>query len=161
MSSSYGTAKSGVGISAMSVLRPDLMIKCSIPVVMAGIIAVSEPNLVHYSQMLSIIQIYGLVVSVLISSKCSSKNLFYFPRAPVDWRLTIHKNSGTPDDSLCWFSATRRGLKCRPFRSRSWFCYWNCWRRGCSRDCATTSSLRRDGKYSSTSETYHSIPETC
>ena len=39
--SSYGTAKSGVGISAMSVLRPDLMMKCVIPVIMAGIIAVS------------------------------------------------------------------------------------------------------------------------
>ncbi|KAI8986139.1 V-type ATPase [Trametes punicea] len=47
---SYGTAKSGVGISAMSVLRPDLMMKCVIPVIMAGIIG-----------------IYGLVVSVLIS----------------------------------------------------------------------------------------------
>ncbi|KAL1733532.1 hypothetical protein EV714DRAFT_204576 [Schizophyllum commune] len=47
---SYGTAKSGVGISAMSVLRPDLMMKCVVPVIMAGIIA-----------------IYGLVVSVLIS----------------------------------------------------------------------------------------------
>ncbi|RXW23805.1 hypothetical protein EST38_g2059 [Candolleomyces aberdarensis] len=51
---SYGTAKSGVGISAMSVLRPDMMMKCSIPVVMAGIIA-----------------IYGLVVSVLISNQLS------------------------------------------------------------------------------------------
>ena len=30
-----------VGISAMGVLRPDLMMKCIIPVVMAGIIAVS------------------------------------------------------------------------------------------------------------------------
>lgn len=39
--SSYGTAKSGVGISAMSVLRPDLMMKCVVPVIMAGIIAVS------------------------------------------------------------------------------------------------------------------------
>jgi len=47
---SYGTAKSGVGISAMGVLRPDLMMKCIVPVVMAGIIA-----------------IYGLVVSVLIT----------------------------------------------------------------------------------------------
>jgi len=36
----YGTAKSGVGISAMAVLRPDLMMKCVIPVVMAGIIAI-------------------------------------------------------------------------------------------------------------------------
>jgi len=51
---SYGTAKSGVGVSAMAVLRPDLMMKCVIPVVMAGIIA-----------------IYGLVVSVLISSDLS------------------------------------------------------------------------------------------
>ncbi|EJD50909.1 V-type ATPase [Auricularia subglabra TFB-10046 SS5] len=48
---SYGTAKSGVGIAAMAVIRPDQMMKCTIPVVMAGIIA-----------------IYGLVVSVLISS---------------------------------------------------------------------------------------------
>jgi ATP synthase proteolipid subunit len=36
----YGTAKSGVGISAMAVLRPDLMMKCVVPVIMAGIIAI-------------------------------------------------------------------------------------------------------------------------
>lgn len=47
---SYGTAKAGVGICATTVLRPDLLIKNSIPVIMAGIIA-----------------IYGLVVSVLVS----------------------------------------------------------------------------------------------
>ncbi|KAL7750283.1 vacuolar ATPase V0 domain subunit c [Sorochytrium milnesiophthora] len=44
----YGTAKSGVGISAMGVMRPELILKSVVPVVMAGIIA-----------------IYGLVVSVL------------------------------------------------------------------------------------------------
>ena len=43
LSPSYGTAKSGVGVSAMSVLRPDLMMKCVVPVVMAGIIAVGAP----------------------------------------------------------------------------------------------------------------------
>ena len=42
---SYGTAKSGVGISAMGVLRPDLMMKNVVPVVMAGIIAVSAYTL--------------------------------------------------------------------------------------------------------------------
>ncbi|KAI5797477.1 vacuolar ATP synthase 16 kDa proteolipid subunit [Peziza echinospora] len=47
----YGTAKSGVGITATAVLRPDLIVKSVVPVVMAGIIG-----------------IYGLVVSVLISS---------------------------------------------------------------------------------------------
>ncbi|KAF6199459.1 hypothetical protein GE061_007485 [Apolygus lucorum] len=46
----YGTAKSGVGISAMAVMKPELIMKSIIPVVMAGIIA-----------------IYGLVVSVLIA----------------------------------------------------------------------------------------------
>jgi hypothetical protein len=44
---SYGTAKAGVGISATSVLRPDLMMKNSVPVVMAGIIAVSAHTLVE------------------------------------------------------------------------------------------------------------------
>ena len=51
----YGTAKSGVGIAAMSVMRPELIMKSIIPVVMAGIIA-----------------IYGLVVAVLIASKLTS-----------------------------------------------------------------------------------------
>ncbi|KAI8322717.1 vacuolar ATP synthase 16 kDa proteolipid subunit [Martensiomyces pterosporus] len=46
----YGTAKSGVGISAMGILRPDLVVRSIVPVVMAGIIG-----------------IYGLVVSVLIT----------------------------------------------------------------------------------------------
>jgi V-type H+-transporting ATPase proteolipid subunit len=50
LGASYGTAKSGVGVSAMAVMRPELIMKSIVPVVMAGIIA-----------------IYGLVVSVLIS----------------------------------------------------------------------------------------------
>lgn len=52
MGAAYGTAKSGVGIAAMSVMRPELIMKCIIPVVMAGIIA-----------------IYGLVVAILIAGK--------------------------------------------------------------------------------------------
>jgi len=52
----YGTAKSGVGISAMGVLRPDLIVKNIVPVIMAGIIG-----------------IYGLVVSVLISGGLQQK----------------------------------------------------------------------------------------
>ena len=58
MGAAYGTAKSGVGIAAMSVMRPDLIMKSVIPVVMAGIIA-----------------IYGLVVSVLIANKRESQFL--------------------------------------------------------------------------------------
>jgi len=52
LGAAYGTAKSGTGIAAMSVMRPELIMKSIIPVVMAGIIA-----------------IYGLVVSALISGK--------------------------------------------------------------------------------------------
>lgn len=50
MGAAYGTAKSGTGIAAMSVMRPELIMKSIIPVVMAGILA-----------------IYGLVVAVLIA----------------------------------------------------------------------------------------------
>lgn len=53
LGAAYGTAKSGTGIAAMAVMRPDLVIKSVIPVVMAGIIA-----------------IYGLVVAVLIANGC-------------------------------------------------------------------------------------------
>jgi len=60
LGAAYGTAKSGVGISAMSVMRPELIMKCIIPVVMAGIIA-----------------IYGLVVAVLIAGKLDSAEKGY------------------------------------------------------------------------------------
>lgn len=50
MGAAYGTAKSGTGIAAMSIMRPELIMKSIIPVVMAGIVA-----------------IYGLVVAVLIA----------------------------------------------------------------------------------------------
>lgn len=51
LGAAYGTAKSGTGIAAMSVMRPELIMKSLIPVIMAGILA-----------------IYGLVVAVLIAN---------------------------------------------------------------------------------------------
>ncbi|XP_068233238.1 V-type proton ATPase 16 kDa proteolipid subunit c [Palaemon carinicauda] len=60
LGAAYGTAKSGVGIAAMSVMRPELIMKCIIPVVMAGIIA-----------------IYGLVVAVLIAGKLEAGSKGY------------------------------------------------------------------------------------
>ena len=51
LGAAYGTAKSGTGIAAMSVMRPEMIMKSIIPVVMAGLIA-----------------IYGLVVAVLIAN---------------------------------------------------------------------------------------------
>ena len=55
MGAAYGTAKSGVGICSVAVLKPELIIKSIIPVVMAGIIA-----------------IYGVVVAVLIAGQLES-----------------------------------------------------------------------------------------
>ncbi len=59
LGAAYGTAKSGTGIAAMSVMRPELIMKSIIPVVMAGIIA-----------------IYGLVVSVLIAQGLGSASTY-------------------------------------------------------------------------------------
>lgn len=36
MGAAYGTAKSGTGIAAMAVMRPDAIMKSIIPVIMAG-----------------------------------------------------------------------------------------------------------------------------
>ncbi|XP_065846349.1 V-type proton ATPase 16 kDa proteolipid subunit c-like [Oscarella lobularis] len=60
LGAAYGTAKSASGIAAMSVMRPELIMKSILPVVMAGIIA-----------------IYGLVVAVLIGSNAKSSNSLY------------------------------------------------------------------------------------
>lgn len=57
---SYGTAKSGVGVCATCVLRPDLLFKSIVPIILAGIIA-----------------IYGLVVSVLITDSLKQVQALY------------------------------------------------------------------------------------
>jgi V-type H+-transporting ATPase 16kDa proteolipid subunit len=54
LGATYGTAKSASSIAAMATMRPELIMKSIIPVVMAGIIA-----------------IYGLVVSVILINKIS------------------------------------------------------------------------------------------
>jgi V-type H+-transporting ATPase proteolipid subunit len=52
LGAAYGTAKSGVGICSMGVLKPDKIIKSVIPVIMAGILG-----------------IYGLIVAVLLNQR--------------------------------------------------------------------------------------------
>ena len=49
LGAAYGTAKAGVGICSMGVLRPELIFKSLIPIIMAGILG-----------------IYGLIVSVIL-----------------------------------------------------------------------------------------------
>ncbi|CAN6909150.1 unnamed protein product, partial [Brassica oleracea] len=40
MGAAYGTAKSGVGVASMGVMRPELVMKSIVPVVMAGVLLV-------------------------------------------------------------------------------------------------------------------------
>jgi len=60
MGAAYGTAKSGTGIAAMGVMRPELIMKSVVPVVMAGIVA-----------------IYGVVIAVLISQNIAEHMSLY------------------------------------------------------------------------------------
>ncbi len=53
----YGTAKAGVGISSMGVMKPDMVMRNVIPVVMAGIIG-----------------IYGLIVGVILIQAIAKSN---------------------------------------------------------------------------------------
>ena len=52
LGSAYGTAKSGSGIATMGVLKPDMIMKSIVPVVMAGILG-----------------IYGLIISVILLTR--------------------------------------------------------------------------------------------
>lgn len=56
----YGTAKSAVGICSMGVMRPELIMKSVIPVIMAGIIG-----------------IYGLVVAMVLKGKVKASSAGY------------------------------------------------------------------------------------
>ena len=46
MGAAYGTAKSGTGIAAMAVMRPEAIMKSIIPVVMAGMLIVGRVHLI-------------------------------------------------------------------------------------------------------------------
>merc|ERR1719272_7014 len=53
----YGTAKAGIGISSIAVLKPELVYKSLVPVVMSGILG-----------------IYGLIVSVILIARVTKTN---------------------------------------------------------------------------------------
>ncbi|CAI2380081.1 unnamed protein product [Moneuplotes crassus] len=61
LGASYGTAKSGVGIASMGVLKPELIFKSIVPVIMAGILG-----------------IYGLIISLLIYQKINRDSYTFF-----------------------------------------------------------------------------------
>ena len=57
LGAAYGTAKSGVGIASMGVLKPALIFKSIVPVIMAGILG-----------------IYGLIIALLVFQKSKLMN---------------------------------------------------------------------------------------
>jgi len=61
LGAAYGTAKSAVGISSMGVLRPDLVMKSTIPVIMAGALGV-----------------YGLIVALILANGVKIDNYSNF-----------------------------------------------------------------------------------
>ena len=64
LGAAYGTAKSGVGICSMGVLKPDKIIKSVIPVIMAGILG-----------------IYGLIVAVILNQKIPQTAAYEYKKA--------------------------------------------------------------------------------
>ena len=52
LGAAYGTGKSGMGISALGVGKPEMVMKSIVPIVMAGVLG-----------------IYGLIVSVILNAK--------------------------------------------------------------------------------------------
>ncbi|CAG9327600.1 unnamed protein product [Blepharisma stoltei] len=61
LGAAYGTAKSGVGISSMGVIKPELIMKSIIPVVMAGVLG-----------------IYGLIVAVILVQKINDNDYSFY-----------------------------------------------------------------------------------
>ena len=59
LGAAYGTAKSGVGICAMGIMKPSSIIKGVIPVIMAGILG-----------------IYGLIVAVILGQKLAGEEIY-------------------------------------------------------------------------------------
>lgn len=57
LGAAYGTAKAGVGVANMGVIRPELVMRSIIPIIMAGVLG-----------------IYGLIVAVIISSNMKSSS---------------------------------------------------------------------------------------
>ena len=78
LGAAYGTAKSGVGISSMGVMRPDLVMRSIIPVVMAGVLG-----------------IYGLITAVIINGKLDPPETYsqYSGYAHLGAGLTVGMSS--------------------------------------------------------------------
>ena len=76
LGAAYGTAKSGVGICAMGVMKPGVIVKGVIPVIMAGILG-----------------IYGLIVSVI-----DRKSVIWEVACVVDWQVWLRESPSESEE---------------------------------------------------------------
>ena len=76
LGAAYGSAKAGVGICSMGVLKPELIMKSVVPVVMAGILG-----------------IYGMIVAVIIVQKSNPSHMQSPPPTPT----SPHTHTSPPD----------------------------------------------------------------
>ena len=72
--SAYGTAKSGVGIIAVAVLKSDLIFKSIIPVVMAGVLGM-----------------YGMIIAILMKQQCKSTSDLLIVTPTLEDEITYDK----------------------------------------------------------------------
>ena len=127
MGAAYGTAKSGVGIAAMAIMKPELIMRSVIPVVMAGIIA-----------------IYGVVVAVLITNSINASGTNMMKVTFVLEPFLTTKDFIEKIYFLGFHKSWRRTF-CRSLGSRCWYGHWNRWGRWSPRDRSTAKTFCRNG----------------
>jgi F0F1-type ATP synthase membrane subunit c/vacuolar-type H+-ATPase subunit K len=112
LGSAYGSAKAGVGICSMGVLKPELIMKSVVPVVMAGILG-----------------IYGMIVAVIIVQKSTS---LLIQSPPPTTRpmlpMPISPQDSAADSALWYLCLIIVGC---------WTIHRNCGRRRCESECST------------------------
>ena len=103
LGAAYGSAKAGVGICSMGVLKPELIMKSVVPGVMAGILG-----------------IYGMIVAVIIVQRSTPA-----PTQSLTTTMTSPATPISPPDSAAAsvLSYSCRHLGCRTvhrYRGRRW-----------------------------------------
>merc|ERR1719443_660458 len=82
LGAAYGTAKAGVGIASVGVLKPELIFKSLIPIIMAGILG-----------------IYGLIVSVILQSRVQQTPINDIPTG--SWQYSAYNGYKHLASGLC------------------------------------------------------------
>lgn len=77
LGAAYGIAKSGIGISAVSILRPDMMVRSAFSASRHQLYLADTPIDLMPPILAGILAIYGLVVAVVISSTLAEKSALH------------------------------------------------------------------------------------